>query len=160
MANSLLYYYYHYTYPQNSTPWTTPFCWLDSLRELVLKVQRSTGFPRIYLSGATCMCQWGHILASWSTLRGPQGSILGPALFLMYKAPLADVIHDPRLHFYADETQFYLSSWAELAKTRIEACICFKLNRSKTELLILNAKHHPPPPFASVTIVIVYERTC
>ena len=35
-----------------------------------------------------------------------------------------------------------------------------KMNRSKTELLILKAKHYPPPPFASVTIVTVYERTC
>ena len=56
------------------------------------------------------------------------------------------------------------SSLAELAKTRIEACVSdidgwmlrnlLKLNRSKTELLILNAKHCPSPPIAAVTIVM------
>ena len=54
------------------------------------------------------------------------------------------------------------SSLAELAKTRIKACVSdidgwmlqnlLKLNRSKTELLILNAKHCPSPPIAAVTI--------
>ena len=54
------------------------------------------------------------------------------------------------------------SSLAELAKTRIKACVSdidrwmlqnlLKLNRSKTELLILNAKHRPSPPTAAVTI--------
>ena len=51
---------------------------------------------------------------------------------------------------------------AELAKTRIEACVSdidrwmlqnlLKLNKTKTELLILNAKHHSSPPIAAVTI--------
>ena len=54
------------------------------------------------------------------------------------------------------------SSLAELTKTRIDACVShidrwmlqnlLKLNRSKTEHLILNAKHHPSPPIAAVTI--------
>ena len=54
------------------------------------------------------------------------------------------------------------SSLAELAKTRNKACVSdidrwmlqnlLKLNRSKTELLILNAKHRPSPPIAAVTI--------
>ena len=54
------------------------------------------------------------------------------------------------------------SSLAELAKMRIKTCVSdidrwmlqnlLKLNRSKTELLVLNAKHRPSPPIAAVTI--------
>ena len=50
-------------------------------------------------------------------------------LFLIYKAPLVDVIRksDMRFqHLYADETQVYVSfksPLVELVKTRIEACV-------------------------------------
>ena len=51
---------------------------------------------------------------------------------------------------------------AELARTRIEACVCdidkwmlqnmLKMNRDKTELLILSANHRPQPPITSVSV--------
>ena len=41
----------------------------------------------------------------------PQGSILGPSLFIMYLAPLQDIMLSHKLNcmFYADDTQIYVT---------------------------------------------------
>lgn len=98
----------------------------------------------------------------------PQGSILGPILFLIYTSPIGDILrkHGIDFHLYADDTQLYItfdtSSLQEMeqAKRKVEACVYdidnwmttnkLKLNTDKTEVLLLSAAHRPRPSFDSL----------
>ena len=90
----------------------------------------------------------------------PQGSVLGPMLFLTYVLPLKDIFekHNIKYHAYADDTQVYvpfsLKDPSELrnAVKRMENCLTevrdwmtmnkLCLNDNKTELIIFTSRYH------------------
>ena len=96
----------------------------------------------------------------------PQGSCLGPLLFVLYARKTFQIVdkHLPGIHCYADDSQLYLSFCPnasvnqEVALARMESCIDdirnwmlndkLKLNDNKTEFLIISTSQQ----LAKVTI--------
>lgn len=113
------------------------------------------------------------INGTFSTIRHlgvgvPQGSVLGPLLYLLYTSPVADIIrrHNLNFHFYADDSQLFLSfKGADRlfdSKRQLEACIndiCrwmvfneLKLNQDKTELLVIHSSYRSCPSLSCLRV--------
>ena len=105
-----------------------------------------------YLTGRFQRVVIGQALSELKPLQFgvPQGSILGPLLFILYTSSLADLLdaHGVQYHFYADDTQVYIEigNVAEI-KEKILSILHdikvwmlmrkLKLNESKTDILLV-----------------------
>jgi Reverse transcriptase (RNA-dependent DNA polymerase) len=110
------------------------------------------GWIRSFLVGRSLQVSYGGQLSAAGRLSCgvPQGSVLGPLLFLLYTAELFDVIAECGLtaHSYADDTQVYVSVPATDAPSAVERfarCVerieawmgsnRLKLNADKTQVM-------------------------
>ena len=94
----------------------------------------------------------GHSCSSSVTCGVPQGSVLGPVIFVLYTADVITIArrHDIGVHSYADDTQLYQHSVAKMRVAsipRLVSCIDnfnkwmsfnrWKLNSDKTDFILL-----------------------
>ena len=122
-----------------------------------------------YLSGRSAKVKIGSTESSSKPIEigVPQGSILGPLLFILYMKDLEKIaaLYDLTIHLYADDSQIYVSfspeSIGEVTE-RLQKCMAhikmwmahsmLKLNPDKTEVLVLKNKWNKAPDIEKILI--------
>jgi hypothetical protein len=108
---------------------------------------------REYLDERQQSVKIGDVLSSWSPVQCgiPQGSILGPLLFILYVNDLPTVVENSRVKMFADDTSLTV---VKRVKDKLEKCLrkdlfCIsewvecnrlKLNVDKTQFLVLSRR--------------------
>ena len=111
-----------------------------------------------YLSNRHCQTKVNNELSEWLLVKlgVPQGSILGPILFIMYTKELESIASDYglQLHLYADDNQLYskfksnsvFNTLANVSNCMVSIKLWMnnhflKLNQSKTEILFIQSNY-------------------
>jgi len=146
-----------YICPQPSTVLTTESCCRDSSCSVGWLVVFSIGRLASFVQDRTQQVIYeGKLSRTVSVPFGvPQGSVLGPLLFVLYTAELSEVVaaHGLMLHQYADDCQIYIAtpvSHASSSVTGLQDCLCqadawmsssrLRLNHKKTEVMWLGSR--------------------
>ena len=130
---------------------------LDRLNVYYGISELALGWFRSYLSGSPHSVKVGNTLSHPATLQYgvPQGSVLGSILFSLYTNSISSIIHSHNHHFYADDTQLYIT----LTPTnfshsiqKLKNCLNdfqnfmfankLKLNPEKTEFILIGSKNY------------------
>lgn len=111
---------------------------------------------RDYLTGRMQRVVVDGAASSWSSVTSgvPQGSILGPMLFIIFINDLPDVIpEDTKAEIYADDTKAYRSITSEDDAQHLQHALCnlatwsnnnnMKFNASKCKVLTVSRKKQP-----------------
>ena len=113
---------------------------------------------RSYLTGRTASVKIGNETSAERSVKigVPQGSILGPILFILYTKELEQIAktHGMTIHLYADDSQLYCSFKTQdfaTTEARLNDCLLeiqkwmarnrLKLNAGKTEVMIIKSIH-------------------
>ena len=129
---------------------------------------------RSYLSDRTQFVQVNGACSAFHVLAFVvlQGSVLGPLLYSMYTSPLGEIArrHQMFYHFSADDTQLYITfrtssvsnMHMNLSNAKLVNCVRdidawmlsnkLKLNKDKSEVLVISSSYRPRSPLSSVDI--------
>lgn len=126
---------------------------------LLLKMEKYGFGPTVvkwfsgYLSGRTQVTKYGNVSSAKETMYGvPQGTVLGPILFILYINDIVKIINKSRIQLFADDTVIYVMD--DKIETIIETLndelkkVCqwldnnsLQLNTDKTKMMIIKNKY-------------------